>query len=151
MRRPVDEALGVLDPAELQELQLGPSPHLGSRFRTREELRAAWEASREELLRRAQPGRRPQAYYEFEWEGARPPYDLERSTLWRLGLVSEAERTVLETEWREEFDRAQAPGFVEYENSGIVTGARARRLYYAWADIPRELQRRWRRRQRAAA
>jgi hypothetical protein len=143
-----DVPSGELGPAEKMELITGPG-QMGSFFRTREELHRAWLVGRDELLARAQPGRRPAGYYEFEWEGDRPPYDLERSTLWRLGLLDEAERAALETEWREEFDRAQAPGFVEYENSGIVTGARARRLYYAWADIPREFVKRWRAERRA--
>jgi hypothetical protein len=136
--------------AELQELQLGPSPHLGSRFRTREELRAAWEAGREELLKRAQPGRRPQAFYEFEFEGVRPPYDLERSTLWRLGALSEAERTALETEWRDEFNRCMAPDFAIARAwpDDLLTGNAARAEHLAWADVPHELRQRWRRRAR---
>jgi hypothetical protein len=143
-----------LGPGEMMELITGPGA-MGSRFRTREELHRAWLAGRDELLARAPPGRRPAGYYEFEWEGDRPPYDLERSTLWRLGLLNEAERAALEREWRQEFERAWAPGFVEYENSKMVKGARARRLYWAWADVPRELVEQWtaerRRRKRTAA
>jgi hypothetical protein len=146
MHRPVDE----LDPAELMELQLGPGT-MGSWFHSREQLRAAWEQSRAALLKRSQPGRRPMGWWEFDAPFPYPGLDFERSSLWRAGILSAEEKHLLETEWRQEFERAWAPGFVEYENSRMVKGVRARRLHFEWADIPAELRQRWRRRQRAAA
>jgi hypothetical protein len=98
------------DPAsEAMELILGPSLMLGSLFATREELRAAWERHREALLQQSSPGRRPAGYYEFEWpHGPRPRYDVERSTLWRSGLLSDEEKAGLEHEWRREFEARTA-------------------------------------------
>jgi hypothetical protein len=139
-----------LGPGEKMELTIGPGA-MGSFFHTREELRAAWEQSREELLRRAAAGRRPASFYEFEWEGARPSYDTERSTFWRLGLLSEAEKSVLEAEWRDEFDYAQEPDFsiAQPWPDEALKGHRARREHFAWADIPVELRQRWRAERRA--
>jgi hypothetical protein len=135
-----------LRPAEAQDLTLGPSPYLGSCFASRETMRAVWEAHRDGLLARANPGRRPQAYYEFDWpHGPRPPLDTERSTLWRLGLLTEAEREVLQREWREEFDRASEPDFAICKPwpEALLEGAKARREHLDWADVPHELRRRW--------
>jgi hypothetical protein len=128
--------------AELMELTIGPGA-MGSYFRTRDELRAGWEAAREELPQRSQPGRRPQAWWEFDAPFPYPGLDFERSTLWRAGLLSADEKHQLEVEWRAEFERAWEPGFVEYEACRMVKGARARRLYFAWADIPHELVEQW--------
>jgi hypothetical protein len=138
---------------ELQELSIGPG-QMGSCFRDRQELEKAWVAAREELLGRSQPGRRPQAWWQFDApDGLEyPGHDLERSTLWRLGLLSEAERATLEAEWKAEFDVAHAPDFAIAKAwpEGLVTGARARREHMDWADVPQELRERWRaeRRQR---
>ena len=117
---------------ELGELWLGPNPSQGSLFRDREELVAAWEAGRAVCMRLwGSHGRRPQGFYEFEWKGPRPPYDVERSTLWRAGVLSEAERAELEVEWAQAYDAAKGKG------------ARERREAYENADIPEELIRAW--------
>jgi len=138
------KARGELGPGEKMELIYGPSPAMGSCFASREALRAAWTAVRDELLGRANPGRRPAAFYEFEWDGPRPAYDVERSTLWRAGKLSEAERAVLEHEWKATFTEAQPDDFTLSDGSGeILRGDCARAAHYAWADIPRELVKRW--------
>jgi hypothetical protein len=139
----------VADATELMELTIGPG-QMGSVFPNRESLRVAWEQNRAALLKRSQPGRRPAGFYEFEWEGDRPPHDLERSTLWRLGLLDEAERAALETEWRDEFNRCMAPDFAIARAwpDDLLTGNAARAEHLAWADVPHELRQRWRRRAR---
>src|SRR5262245_1553563 len=129
--------------SELQELWLGTS-HDGSLFGSREELRAAWEKNRDLMMRLwGRGGRRPAAYYEFEWSGVRPAYDLERSTLWRAGLLTAEEKAALEREWRAEFEKAQAADFTLNDGRGLLKGNRARRAHYAWADIPAELIEAW--------
>ena len=151
------EARGELGPGEKMELIYGPSPAMGSCFDSREALQAAWMAVRDELLGRANPGRRPQAFYEFEWDGPRPAYAVERSTLWRAGVLTEAERVELEREWKMEFEAAQAPDFTLNDGSSeLLVGDCARAAHYRWADIPDKLVRRWekaerRRRERKSA
>jgi len=104
------QARGELGPGEKMELIYGPSPAMGSCFASREALRAAWTAVRDELLGRANPGRRPAAFYEFEWDGPRPAYDVERSSLWRANVLTEAERAELEDAWKVEFATASGMG-----------------------------------------
>src|SRR5262249_32768364 len=135
---------GDLRPAQMMELQYGPNPSMGSCFASREELVDAWQQARDRLLEQSNPGRRPQAYYEFEFDGPRPPYDLERSTLWRMGLLSVDEKAALEAEWKAAFQEARAPDFTVNDGSGeLLKGDCARAVHYAWADIPRELVKRW--------
>jgi hypothetical protein len=89
-------------------------------------------------------GRRPAAYYEFISDGPRPAYDVERSTLWRIGTLGEEERDELEDEWRREFERSYDSHFFYTAAPGeILHGVRARRAHYAWADIPQELVEAW--------
>ena len=132
--------------SELQELWLGAHPTTGSCFRTREELVAAWAAGRAVVMRLwGSHGRRPMAWWEFEaGELEHPGRDREQSTLWRAGVLSEAERGEVEAEWRREFDatRGKSP--------------RERREHYEFHDIPPELVERWqgarkRRRRQSAA
>ena len=114
------------------ELWLGPNPTQGSLFNSREELQTAWETHRAELMARwGSHGRRPAAFYEFEFDGVRPSYATERSTLWRIGLLSEAERTEVEAEWEAAF--AEARGMAAQE----------RREHFAHHDVPDELIREW--------
>lgn len=122
---------GDLSPSEAMELWLGPG-HNGSHFDSREALQAAWETNRDELMARwGSHGRRPAAFYEFEFDGVRPSYATERSTLWRIGLLSAEERSELEAEWAQAF--AQARGM----------DARERREHYEHHDIPSELVTAW--------
>jgi len=142
--------------SELQELWLGAHPTTGSCFCTREELVAAWAAGRAVVMRLwGSHGRRPAGFYEFEWEGSRPAYDVERSTLWRAGVLSAEEKAELEREWRCGFETAQTPDFSMNTGCEILTGARAQTAHYRWADVPAELVQRWtaehkRRRRRGA-
>ena len=52
--------------------------------------------------------------------------------------------------WREEFERAQAPGFTfcigergDGRGAQWLTGQAAREAHYAWADVPRSLIAKW--------
>jgi hypothetical protein len=122
---------GELSPGEKMELIYGPSPAMGSYFDSREALQAAWVAMRDELLGRANPGRRPAAFYEFEYPGVRPPYDSERSVLWREGLLTADEKAVLEAEWKVKFEKARG------------MGAQERREHLEHHDVPPELIEQW--------
>jgi len=133
-----------LSPAQSMELIYGPSPAVGSYFSSREELLAGWQQAREHLLERSNPGRRPAAFYEFEWDGPRPAYDVERSVLWRSGALGEAERSELEAEWKAAFQEAQAADFTVNGGPGmLLKGDCARAAHYAHHDIPNTLVRRW--------
>jgi hypothetical protein len=125
-----DCPLGV---AELGELSWGPASQ-GSLFETREALREAWLLGRDYLLKHwANSARRPAAFYELEWQGEPPDYDVERSTLWRTNMLAPAEKAAVEQEWLQEFEAAHARGL----------DAKRRRQHYAWADIPAELVSKW--------
>ena len=130
--------------AILQELHLGPN-QMGSLFETREELQAAWQEYRVELMAWfARNGRRPAAWWEFECPpGLHFDYDRERSILWEAGIVTGEERTELEAKWRKEFEQADRPDFFTHSNGKVVRGAAARRAHYRWADIPRALVEAW--------
>jgi hypothetical protein len=86
---------------------------------------------------------------------AYPGRDLERSTLWRANQLTADEKAALESEWWREFTTAQAVDFsINDGSSEILVGDCARAAHYAWADIPRELVKRWlavERRRRARA
>jgi len=118
--------------SELQELWLGPAPG-GSLFRDRQELEGAWAQGRAVVMRLwGRGGRRPAGYYEFEFDGPRPAYAVERSTLWRMpGVLSAEERSELEVEWKAAFAAARG------------MGAQERREHYAHHDIPHELIEAW--------
>jgi hypothetical protein len=58
-----------LSAGEAMELQYGPNPSAGSLFSSREHLERAWQRARERLLTISNPGRRPLAFYEFEFDG----------------------------------------------------------------------------------
>jgi hypothetical protein len=137
------------------ELWLGPNP-TGSFFDSPEALRAAWETHRDAIMARwGSHGRRPQGWWAFDTELEYPGYSCERSTLWRVGVLTAEERTELEHEWREEFETAQADAFTLHDGNGILTGDCARAEHYRWADIPAALIKRWekaerRRRERRA-
>jgi hypothetical protein len=132
-----------LSPGQKMELIYGPGAS-GSLFRDREHLESAWAACRDELLERANPGRRPAIWWMLEATISYPGYGSERSVLWRMDLLSADERLALETEWRAAFRESQAPDFTVNDGSGeLLKGDCARQAHYAWADIPRELVKRW--------
>jgi hypothetical protein len=113
-------------------------------FTSREELKSAWERARERMMASLSPGRRAAAWWEFEFDGRRPPYFEERSFLWRRGLLTPEEQITLEREWKVEFEKAQAPDFTMNDGSGeILVGDCARAEHYRHHDIPRELVKRW--------
>src|SRR5262249_28644407 len=131
--------------SQMQELWLGPNPSHGSLFSSREELQAAWEKHRDEVMRLwGSHGRRPMAWWEFDAGDLKHPgYSRERSTLWRAGVLTEAEKAELERDWRREFETAQTPDFTMNTGCEILTGDRARTAHYRWADVPHELVKRW--------
>jgi len=128
-----------LDPGQAMELWLGPNP-TGSLFNSREELVQAWTEHRDEIMRQwGSHGRRPAAYYEFEWDGPRPPYAQERSVLWRApGVLSADERIEVETEWRRDFDATKG------------MSASERREHLDYHDVPSELIAAWEAERKAA-
>jgi hypothetical protein len=146
-RRPVADDLLGPDPDQVLELWLGPS-NLTSRFPDRAALQRAWQENRAQLMEYfGSSGRRPQAFYEFEWpHGPQPSWENERSELWRRDLLSERERIALERWWRRQFDVAQNPKFMTHSGGELLEGQRARDAHYRWADLPVELRERWERR-----
>jgi hypothetical protein len=120
--------------AIMQELLLGPGANLGSAFVDREELQAAWEEHRAELMAMTKPGQRPLAWWEFECpSGVKFNVEHEASVLWRAGVVTGEERLDLEAEWKKKFEQAFTRGY----------DARRRKEHFRWADIPRELVEAW--------
>jgi len=121
-----------LSAGQAMELWLGPNRSSGSLFSSREELVQAWKQHREEIMRQwGSHGRRPAAWYEFEWEGPRPSYATERSCLWRANVLTAEERSEVEATWREAFDAARG------------MRGKARSEHYEFHDIPDELIREW--------
>jgi hypothetical protein len=117
---------------ELQELWLGPNLDQGSLFNSREELKQSWQRHRTEAMRIwGSHGRRPRAFYEFEWQGDPPPYDNEQSCLWRAGTLGPEEKLEVEHRWRQDFDAVQGKD------------AHTQREHFQWADIPNELISEW--------
>ena len=134
---------GELSPGAKMELWLGPNPS-GSYFSSREELVQAWETHQDEIMARwGRGGRRPAGFYEFVWDGPRPPYDQERSTLWRAGVLSVDEKVALEREWKVDFEKAHRPDFFHHTGREVLHGDAAVQAHLRWADVPRELVKRW--------
>jgi hypothetical protein len=135
--------VGELSPGQKMELIYGPGAQ-GSLFNSREALESAWAACRDELLERANPGRRPAIWWMLEATISYPGFGAERSVLWRMDLLSADERVALETEWKAAFREAQAPDFTVNDGSGeLLKGDCARAAHYRWADIPSSLIKRW--------
>jgi hypothetical protein len=129
------------------DLWLGRGPLSDPRpFASEEARHAAWLRHREHFIGQlpSGPGRRLQAWWQYEAPIAWPGLDRERSTLYAAGLLGEVEKAELEAEWRREFDHGQEPGFALCLGPGDwLEGAAARRALHAWADIPRQLVKRW--------
>jgi hypothetical protein len=137
---------GQLDGIAEMDLWLGPSPYLAPAFDSDEQRRAVWFRHRARLMENhGSRGRRPAAWWRYEAGDLRyPGYDLERSTLYEANVLAEAERAELLRYWREQFDRASAPGFFHCEGPGrFLHGAAARRAHCRWADIPPALVEAW--------
>jgi hypothetical protein len=130
------------------DLWLGYDPSRPLPFASDEERRALWFRHRERLMQWfGGHGKRPLAWWRYEAPDLGlefPGIALERSTLWEAGLLAENEKVELETFWRKQFDRAQAPNFFHPLAPGqTLEGGDAREALYSWADIPRDLVRRW--------
>jgi hypothetical protein len=132
-----------------QELDLwlgsGP-PYDPAPFASGEARRAAWLLHRDRLagVLPSSPGRRAQAWWAYDAPIPWPGYDAERSTLYAAGLLDVEEKAQLEAEWRGNFESAANPGFaLSLAPDEHLTGAAARRALYCWADIPRQLVRKW--------
>jgi hypothetical protein len=134
------------------ELWLGPGREPA--FASEDEKRDVWMRNRNWLmLRHASHGRRPDAWWRYESPEARPrDLDDETLLLYRLGLLTHDELTVLMREWREAFDKVQDPEWLGFcigtakpsdTFATFVDGACGRRLFYKWACIPPELIKRW--------
>src|SRR5262249_55492690 len=109
LRRPHRTTMNL---TQEMELWLGPGHNSGSSFESDEHRREVWFRYRDKVMRQwGKGGRRPYGWWRYEaseW-GLRgyAGYKHERSILWETpGVLSEAERTQLETEWRCEFDRS---------------------------------------------
>ena len=124
----------------------------GFPFENDDEARASWQRHAPRLMELfATRGRRPMAWWWFDAPIPYPGYDLERSILYEAGLLGEQERESLISEWREEFERAQAPSFgfcagLRPDGKDVLwlTGQAGREALYAWADIPASLIAQWR-------
>jgi hypothetical protein len=136
----------ALSQAAEMELWLGPSCRMGSEFPTREAAAAAWAAHGERLVQLfGSPGRRPMAWWEFAAPFPYPGFAIEKSTLYRSGLLPEEEKAKLEQYWRDAFEFAHRREFFIARPFGqnSLNGEEARRLHYRWADIPANLVERW--------
>jgi hypothetical protein len=133
---------GHVTSAQWLELWLGPGAT--SVFTSREELEDAWQRVRERLMASLNPGRRAMAWWEFDTELRHPGYFREQSFLYEHNELSQQERALLERQWKAAFQEAQAPDFTLNDGGGeLLKGDCARAAHYAWADIPRELVKRW--------
>jgi hypothetical protein len=127
-----------------QELWLGISHH-GSVFRSRAEAEMAWQTHREHLMQNwAHDGKRPAGWWAFEAPFPRPPFGHEASRLYAAGLLAAEEAAKLEADWKEQFIRAQQPGFFYCAGPGqLYHREEARQRHYVWADIPVALVEAW--------
>jgi hypothetical protein len=128
------------------ELWLG-APDGGSSFASEEQRQAAWTRHRDRLMELwGCHGRRPVGWWQYEAPGEMyyPGPDLEQSTLYEAGLLTEIERAEQVARWRHEFERAHAPDFFICLGSGrFLAGEEARAAHFRWADIPPSLVEEW--------
>jgi hypothetical protein len=91
------------------------------------------------------------AWWDYESPIPYPGRDYAAATLYEAGLLTEGEISELTARWREDFERAQEPGFglcigFAKPSDPVATwleGNAARRAHYRWAGIPRDLLKRW--------
>jgi hypothetical protein len=135
-----------LAPSAAEELWLGCSAD-GSVFQDEDERRAAWVKHRAKLMELwGSHGRRPVAWWAYESPDDLdfPGPELERSTLFEAGLLTEPEQAELVAYWKYEFARACHPGFFVCLGQGhFLEGEQARQAHYRWADIPAALVEAW--------
>jgi hypothetical protein len=135
---------GRLSHEQEMVLLYGKDPRWSAAFRTEEEHRQAWARHRDRILASYRHGRRPMAWWSLEAPIRYPGYEHQQSVLFAAGLLSAQENAELLEFWQEQFARAQRPDFFHCKGPGkFFSGPIARRKHYAWADIPRELVRKW--------
>jgi hypothetical protein len=126
----------------------GPADRWEDAFADEREVCEAWNYHRARILSSYRSGRRPWAWWALE-SGRSYPGNHQASTLYEMGVLSDEERAELERWWREQYLRAWGPHFFHCDGPGrIFEGPIARRKHYAWADIPRDLLKRWTRERR---
>jgi hypothetical protein len=147
---PPDRSRRSLNHGQRMFLLYGPADQWADAFADEREVREAWEQHRARILGHYRRGRRPWGWWQFEAGELRyPGYDREQAVLFEAGLLAPEERAELVTDWRREFERAQAADFWICLGPGrSLKGAPARRQHYKWADVPRELLLRWTRERR---
>jgi hypothetical protein len=145
---PPDRSRRSLSHGQEMFLLYGPADRWDDAFADEAEVCEAWNYHRARILSHYRSGRRPWAWWAYE---ARVPHpgNHQASTLYEMGVLSDEERAELEHWWREQYLRAWGAHFFHCEGPGrIFEGPIARRKHYAWADIPRDLLKRWTRERR---
>jgi hypothetical protein len=133
-----------LSHAQQMWLRYGWDERWDDAFDSEAEYAEVWALHRERLLAACRHGRRPMAWWALEAPIPYPGHEHEQVVLYEARLLAPDERAELVTEWREEFEKAQAADFWFCLGSGrSLKGAPARRAHYRWANIPRELVREW--------
>jgi hypothetical protein len=126
-------------------------------FASDEARRAAWFHHRDRLLQYCSGGQRPAGWWDYECPIPRPrDRNYAAATLYEAGLLTEGEVADLVAQWFVHFTRAQDPQFTycvgfAKPSDRVATwlkGKAARRAYYRWAGIPRDLLKRWTRERR---
>ena len=117
-------------------------------FESEDEAEALWGRHRARLMEaHARSGHRPAAWWIYEAEAlglTYPGYDCEQSYLFDHGQLGTEEAAALVAYWREQFERANEPGFGYCSGPGRwLRGREAREAHIAWADIPRSLVEKW--------
>jgi hypothetical protein len=141
---PPDRSRRSLSHGQRMFLLYGPADRWDDAFADEREVREAWNQHRAHILSTYRSGRRPWAWWALESAISFPGYDRERAVLFEAELLGEEERAELEAEWRQAFEKAQAPDFWLCLGPGRhLYGAPARRRHYRWADIPRSLLKEW--------
>ena len=145
---------GELSSDQEMALWLGCGRNGSFPFEDEAEAEELWTRHKARLMEaHACNGHRPMAWWAYDApEGIEFDYDTERSTLFETGLLTKQEREQLIAEWRNEFERAQAPDFFYCAGPGkCLRGAPARAAHWQWADIPASLVREWTAESKAAA
>jgi hypothetical protein len=126
-------------------LLYGPDDRCGDAFNTEAEVEAAWQRHRDALLACCPPGRRPWGWRIFDaphvaWRG----YDRELSINWAANVLTPEEKAQLERQWHKDFEKAHSPTFSFCLGPDhFLKGEAAKRAHLAWADVPLELVRQW--------
>lgn len=130
--------------AEALSLTIGDAPDatasMGWRscFASPEDRRAAWEWHREELIGRV-PGRRPQAWWEYDSPEPLDWNDHQSRQLWRMGVLKGAELAQVMAVWADWARQAQHLHFPRAPLPTIPPGPEAAAAWRDWAGIPDEL------------